>query len=223
MNKKYYSWFEILIDHLVPFAVIALLAIIIIDFFFLEFKLQYELYINIADYTILLIFALDLFFKYLRIRNINNFLKTCWLDIIAIFPFFLIFRVFESLLLLTELPQQAKTIQLVFHESVAFSQETSKIIKETEAAGKVSRVKMIIRMFENVERTPRIIKALPFYEQPVGKHHLHKIHGKKEYKFAKKEFNIGVKEIDKDIGKSIDLERRIIKKAERRLKRNKFK
>jgi hypothetical protein len=217
--KNVYSWAEIIIDRLVPFAVIGLLGIIIIDFFFQDFKASYELYINIIDYIIVIIFVLDLLFKYLRIKNIKNFLKTCWLDIIAIFPFFLLFRVFESLLLITELPKEITSFQLVFHEGIAFSKETAKIVKEAEEVGKISRVKLIIGMFERVEKTPRIVKALPFYEQPIGKHHLTKIPGKKEYKLAKKIYAKIEKESNKEIGKTIDAGKKIEKKIIRKIKK----
>jgi len=203
MEKKWYSWLELIVDRLVPYAVIALLFIIIADFFFTEIAEQYHLYLSILDYGVLTIFILDLIFKYLRIRNIPNFLKTCWLDIIAIFPFFIIFRVFESLLVFTELPKEIREFQLIVHAGSGVSEESAKIIREAEEAGKISRVKAIIRMFRGIENSPRIVKALSFYEQPVGKHHLHEIKGEKQYKKIKKTVQKDVRIIEKDVGKGI--------------------
>ena len=216
MGKKWYSWGELLIDHLVPFAVILLLIIIIIEFFFHDIADTYHTSINIADYSILGIFVLDLIFKYNRIRNIHRFFRECWLDIIAIFPFFLVFRIFESFLIFTELPKEIRQFQLIVHEGVILSEQSMKIIKEAEEAGKISRVKTIVRIFRGLEKSPKIIKALAFYEQPVGEHHLHEVKGKKEFKKIEKMVEKEVKNIEKDIGKIT----KKIKKAKQISKKN---
>jgi len=219
MKKGVYSLAEIIIDRLVPVAVVVLIPIIIIEFFFQDIAVKYHTLLLITDYCIISIFILDLIFKYIRIRNFKNFIKTCWLDIIAIFPFFLIFRVLEPILLYIEIPKEIRSFQLVFHEGLEFSKEASKLTKEVETAGKASRVKTILRLFENIERTPRIAKALPFYEQPVGKHHLHKIQGKADYEKikteVKKDTKLLTKDVDKDlitIGKDIKNETKAIKR-----------
>lgn len=214
MKKGVYTLTEIIIDRLVPVAVLLLIPIIIIEFFFEDISTKYHLIISILDYSIIAIFVLDLLFKYLRIRNFKNFIKTCWLDIIAIFPFFLAFRVMEPILIYAELPKEVRSFQLVFHEGLEFSKEATKLTKEVEAAGKVSRVKTIIKLFENIERTPRIAKALPFYEQPIGKHHLHKIPGKENYKKIKKEAEKDTKLVIKNVNKNLKIiEKDIIKET----------
>jgi len=206
--KKWYKGIELLTDRLVPFAVILLLFIIIIEFFFHSIADTYHTIIQTLDYTLLGIFILDLIFKYQRIKKINRFLRECWLDIIAIFPFFLIFRVFESFLIFTELPKEIRQFQLILHEGTQISEQSAKLIREAEEAGKISRIKTIARMFSSLERSPRILKAMAFYEQPVGEHHLHEVKGKKEYtevkKFAEKE--------EKSIKKGIEKEVKVIEK-----------
>jgi hypothetical protein len=203
MQKGIYTLTEIIIDRLVPVAVLLLLPIIIIEFFFEDIATKYHLLLSILDTIIIIIFIIDLIFKYLRIRNFKNFIKTCWLDILAVFPFFLIFRVIEPILIYIELPKEVRSFQLVFHEGLEFSKEATKLTKEVEAAGKASRVKTILRLFENLEKTPRIAKALPFYEQPVGKHHLHKIQGKEDYKRIKKELSKDTRDITKNVEEGI--------------------
>ncbi len=219
--KKWYKSIELLIDRIVPFAVILLLFIIIIEFFFYEIADNYHTIINILDYSILSIFILDLIFKYLRIRKIERFLRECWLDIIAVFPFFLIFRVFESFLIFTELPKEIRQFQLILHEGTQISEQSAKIIREAEEAGKISRVKAIVRMFRGLENSPRILKAMAFYEQPVGEHHLHEVEGKKEYtkvkKFAEKE----EKSIKKEIEKEVKVIEKDINKVEKKFKKKK--
>ena len=201
MQKKWYSFLEICIDRAVPFAVIGLLIILVLEFFFAEIAETYPTVISITDYTIVGIFIADLFFKYLRIKKFKNFLKECWLDIIAIFPFFLIFRVFESILIFAELPKELRQAQLLLHEGLALSEGSSKLIQEAEAAGKISRVKTIIRMFRGLEDSPKMIKVLSFYEQPVGEHHLHEIKGKKEFKKIEKGLKTELKRVEKGLGK----------------------
>ena len=222
MSKKWYSFLEIATDRIVPFAVIALLIVIILEFFFAEIAEAYHTAISIADYSIVGIFILDLIFKYLRIKKFKNFLKECWLDIIAVFPFFLIFRVFESFLILAELPKELRQAQLLLHEGLVVSEESSKIIKEAEQAGKISRVKTIIRMFRAVEDSPKLVKALAFYEQPVGEHHLHEVKGKKEFKKLEKEVKKDIKIVEKDVGrvakkieKVEEIPKRMLKKKKR--------
>lgn len=215
MKREIYNFAEVLIDRLVPVAVLILIPIIIIDFFFENIATKYHSTLVILDYIIIGIFVIDLIFKYIRIRNFKNFIKTCWLDIIAIFPFFLIFRVIEPILIYIELPKEVRSLQLVFHGGLAFSEEATKLTKEVEAAGKISRTKTVLRLFENIERTPKLIKALPFYEQPVGKHHLHKIAGKKDYDIIKGEVKKDAKIVGKDvqiIEKDIVQETKVIEK-----------
>ncbi|MDP3728989.1 MAG: ion transporter [bacterium] len=219
--KKWYSYLEILIDRLVPLAVIILLAIIIIELFFHTIAENYHTLIQILDYNILGIFIVDLIFKYNRIRKWDRFLRECWLDIIAIFPFFLVFRVFESVLIFTELPKEFRQFQLILHEGVVLSEGSAKVIREAEEAGKVSRIKTIIRMFRGLENSPRIIKALAFYEQPVGKHHLHEVQGKKEYKAVKKFAEKEERIIEKDIKKGVKAIEKDINKVEKKLTKKK--
>ncbi len=223
MSKKWYSFLEIATDRIVPFAVIALLIILILEFFFGEIAETYHTAISITDYTIVGVFILDLIFKYLRIRKFKNFLKECWLDIIAVFPFFLIFRVFESFLILAELPKELRQAQLLLHEGLAITGEGSKLIQEAEEAGKISRVKTIIRMFRGVEDSPKVVKALAFYEQPVGEHHLHEVKGKKEFKKIEKEVKKDIKMVEKDVDKvakriekAEEIPKKILKRKKRR-------
>lgn len=201
--KKWYKLIELLIDRIVPFAVIVLLAIIIIEFFFNNIADKYHTIIQITDYIILGIFIIDLIFKYLRIRKWDRFFKECWLDIIAVFPFFLIFRIFESFLIFTELPKEIRQFQLILHEGVVLTEESSKIIREAEETGKISRVKAIVRMFRGLETSPKLVKALAFYEQPVGEHHLHEIKGKKTFKKIEKKVQKDAKIIEEDIEKGL--------------------
>jgi hypothetical protein len=202
---KLYHLIEEWVDRLIFPAILLLLVVIIIEFFFQDFAEHYHTWILIADYSIIALFSLDLLFKYRRVRNFQKFVRSNWLDIIAVFPFILFFRVFETALIFTELGKELKNVQLVFHESLELAKGTSKLVKEAEAAGKISRVKAILRTFESLQRSPRLVKAVSFYEKPSGGKKL----GKEQYKQVKK---IEKKMEKIVIGKPLDKAKKLVEK-----------
>ncbi|MBT3985330.1 hypothetical protein HOD38_01255 [archaeon] len=193
--KKWVHKVEVIVDWIIPFAVLILLGVIIVELFFHDFAETYHLAITIIDATVIGIFVIDLIFKWIRIRHIKPFIKECWLDIIAVFPFFLVFRVVERFLILLELSGDIKQFQMLFHEGLelrksgsSILKEGGKIVQEAEKAGKLSRVQQIVRYIKPIQRSPRLLKALPFFEKPSGKHHIHKsiLNKKKWWGFWKK-------------------------------------
>ena len=126
--KKWMHKIEVIVDKLIPYMLVILLIIIVLDLGFHEIAEHYHSYILIADYLVIGIFVLDLTFKYIRIRKIPLFLKTCWLDIIAVFPFFLVFRAFEGILGLFSktFSEGFSTAQSILHEGVEIEKEGSK-------------------------------------------------------------------------------------------------
>jgi hypothetical protein len=149
---------EKLVDFLIPYTLILLLIIILLELFFASVVEPYEHYILMLDYFILFVFIIDLVFKYKRSRDIPNFLKTSWLDIIAVFPFFLIFRLIEEFVSITKL---GELTQSIFHETVEIEKAGQKVIRE---AGKTTRFSG--RFIRIITRIPRFAKALPFFEKP---------------------------------------------------------
>jgi hypothetical protein len=175
LRNKIYDFFEKIVDFSILPSIVVLFFVIIIELFFHEIAHHYHSELLIIDYCIIGLFTVDLFFKYMRVRDIKKFLRTNWLDILAIFPFFLIFRVVEPILFLfSEFQKEAKTAQLIFHESLEISKSTTKIVKEAESVGKISRSRTIIAIFRSLGRSPRFLKAVAFFEHPTGKHHLTK-------------------------------------------------
>ena len=166
--ERVYHTIEQIIDFLIWPTILTLLAVIIIELGFQNLADKYHHAIVNIDYSILGIFVADLFFKYMRVRNIKRFVKENWLDIIAVFPFFLLFRILEPLLFaFSDLQKEAKTAQLIFHESLEISKSSTRIAHEVEAAGKISRTRTIVSAFRTAGRSPRFLKAAPFFEKPV--------------------------------------------------------
>lgn len=174
--KKWMHKIELLVDKLIPWLIIVILVIIISEFFFKDIAEKYSLLIDLLDGFIIFVFVLDLIFKYIRAKNIPDFLKNSWLDIIAVFPFFLFFRAIEGIRTLI-VPTEAITEgQRLLREGLELEKASSKIVEEVEKAGKVSRTGVFAEIFKPrllkpLLRSPRLIKTVTFFEKPTGNHH----------------------------------------------------
>lgn len=171
--KKWMHKIEVIVDKLIPPMLILLLGIIIVELFFEDFAHHHETIIISLDYIVIGVFVLDVIFKYMRIKPFKKFLRKSWMDIIAIFPFALMFRLVEGFFEVFAVSEMVKQSQSVFHEAVEIEKEAGKVAKEVEKAGKVARTRLFSRFIRPVARTPRFIKAFSFYEKPTGKHYSH--------------------------------------------------
>ncbi|MDP3917527.1 MAG: ion transporter [Nanoarchaeota archaeon] len=177
--KKGFHKVERFVDTIVPYMVVLLMIIIIISLFFHELALDYHLEITILDYIIVTTFAVDLVFKYIRIRKIKKFIKLYWLDILAVFPFYLFLRAVEEVYLIFRVSDTLKEGQSILHAGIGLSElgaidaEANKIIKESESVAKFSRSRFALRFLRPITRVPRLLKILPYYEKATGKHHIH--------------------------------------------------
>ena len=197
--KKWIHFVEVFVDKIIPLLLLVLLGILVIEIFFHELAVKYHFYIEIADYFIILGFILDLIFKYLRIKNIPKFLKSSWLEIIAIFPFFLVFRLFESAaLFFSGAGETASSAQKAVHIGIGVEKEVVEVIREgskiTEEVSKVSRAERFTKFLrpiarsirllkfvdkktrkdveKNIAKGEKIIKGTIFYERPKISHNL---------------------------------------------------
>lgn len=158
---------EVWIDRIIPVLLVGLLIMIITEIYFSWIKEKYHYWFDAFDILIIGVFALDLFFKYQRVKNMKSFVKEYWADIIAIFPFFILFRFLEIFRIseLLEAPQK------ILHESIQLERESQLLVREAEEVAKVSRTERFLRYFRVFGRFPRFLRALPFFEHPTGKHH----------------------------------------------------
>ncbi len=177
--KKGFHKLEHLVDKLIPYALLALLVVIIITFFFKDIAHAYEHWIEIADITIISLFVIDLIFKFIRVRKVKTFIRSYWLDIIAVFPFYLFLRAAEEAYLLFRFSDTLQESQSALHagigikEVTAVEKETARIVSEAEKLGKVSRSRFAMRFIRPISRIPRFVKILPYFERTTGKHHAH--------------------------------------------------
>lgn len=154
--KQWYHPIEKIIKKLILPAIIILLFIIITEFFFHSKIEPYILYFEILDGIIIFIFVLDLLFEYLKIRKFWPFIKKSWLDIIAIFPFFLLFRALERLYLVIRFGEEITEAQKVLHEGIEIAKE-AKLARTTDIVKTESR---FMRFLRPTLRSLRLIKGV---------------------------------------------------------------
>jgi len=166
------------VDKAIPYCLILLGVVIVVEIFFHDFASQYHTPIIWADRFVIFIFILDLGFKWNRIRKFPRFFKECWLDIIAVFPFATLFRVVENVVVFSVgVRETIAAGQPILHEGVEIQKEVARIMKEAESVGKISRMRAFLRsgrflrLFRIFARSPRFLKAFAFYEKPGGKSH----------------------------------------------------
>jgi len=177
---------EHFLDFIMPYTLILLLFIIICGFFFKHFYETYHVFFVWGDWFVLGVFVLDLIFKYKKAKNIPNFLKTSWLDIIAVFPFFLVFRVFETMGLIRGIVETGQEAQLLFHAGVEVQKEIkgaaaigqeiklaaqlekeARVIKQIDViAQEGARSEKMARFLRPIFRSPRLFQGIKFYEKP---------------------------------------------------------
>ena len=151
--KKWVHYIEIFVDRSIPFTLLLLLLIIIEEIFFHETMVKYHRIVQILDWLIIAIFAVDLVFKYLRIRDLPRFLRASWIEIVAIFPFFLIFRFFDGIAGLFGVGEVAVTeTQKIIHLGAEVEREVGSVVKE------VSRTERLSRFLRPLSRSVRFLK-----------------------------------------------------------------
>jgi len=178
--KKWLERLEYYVDRVIPYTLVVLVVLIVLEIFFHDELGPYILIVKILDYIIIAIFIVDLYFKYQRVKNFKLFLRKYWLDVIAVFPFFLVFRMFEEVLILSGgLKETFLTSQKVVHSGVevekigakfvetasrearvlqGIEREGMQLIREAEQVGKISRTEAFARVFSPIERVTRISK-----------------------------------------------------------------
>jgi len=174
--KRWLHKIELLVDKIIPYSLVLLLFLIIGEIFFEHEFEPYKFYISALDFFIILIFIIDLIFKYIRIRNFPKFFKSYWLEIIAVFPAFVFLRLIEEFIIIVNLGETMRSVgetaQSSIHEVVGIEKEGRILMREAERTGQgVSRLRYYHKFVRPLTRFPRFLKAFSFYEKPTGRHH----------------------------------------------------
>jgi len=165
--KPWMEKIEDLTDKLIPWMLLLLIVILTLELGFKEFvhKHHLESWLLWGDYLVIFVFCIDVIFKYIRIKPFKRFLIKSWLDILAVFPFVLFFRVIELFIGALAASEILKTVQSVLHTVVEVERETVEVAKEIEKLTKLQRFQRFLRGTRFVRfvrvfaRGPRFAKA----------------------------------------------------------------
>lgn len=148
--------FEHFTDHVIPFLVIALAVVLVLEnpFWTIVHLSEYEPWITIFDWIIVFFFVTDLVFKWFKTKNVRKFLKLYWLDVVAVFPFYLAFRAYAEVAAAFKVGEEiSETGQKLAHEAVLLRE--TRTLKEAEELTKEAR---IAREAGAVERSIRAVQ-----------------------------------------------------------------
>jgi len=148
---------ELAVDKIIPYLLVLLLVIIILDIFYPKIIAPYSFEVEVVDYIIIAFFFVDLVFKFERVRKIPLFLRKYWIEIIALIPFFAVARIIEEIGGVFLASEDIARAQRIIHEGAKIEEE---LVLET---GRSARFARIIRP---LARFPRFAKAIRFFRKP---------------------------------------------------------
>ncbi len=158
---------EVIVDKSIPYILVILLFLIIGEIFYSDKIEPYGFFVSVVDNVVILIFMVDLTFKYMRTRYFPDFFRKHWLEIIAVLPASLFVRMIERFIPVSTF----EISQSILHEATEIKREEKLIVMEVEKAGQISRTRYFLRFVRPLARLPRFAKAFSFYEKPI--HHQH--------------------------------------------------
>lgn len=156
-KKDFLEKIEAWTDTLIGPALVVIFVVVILEVFFPDVAHHYHSYILLADRTSIGVFVVDLSFKFKRASDWEGFIKDYWLEIIAVFPVFLVVRIFEILAFLRAGELGQEIVHLVTR-----SERLAALARGSE----LSRSARVGSVLKGLARTPRLAKAAKFYESP---------------------------------------------------------
>jgi len=153
LENKIVIKIEKFVNWSIPLLVVLLLIAIVIELSTEEAR-KYDKELAIFDYIIVSFFLVDLTFKWLHTKKLKKFLKLYWIDIIAVFPFYLIFRAYISILEIFPFGESITNIQKITHEATLIRE--AKFLEEEGKIAKESR--FVVREAEVIGRSLRVFQ-----------------------------------------------------------------
>jgi len=132
--------FEHFTDHVIPYLVILLAVVLVLEnpFWTLVHLSELEPWITVFDGVVVFFFVIDLVFKWFKTRNIRKFFQLYWLDLVAVFPFYLLFRTFTEVAAIFRIGEEvSETGQKLAHEAVLLRE--ARMFREAEELAKEAR------------------------------------------------------------------------------------
>ncbi|MFQ5475149.1 MAG: hypothetical protein ACE5DM_04900 [Candidatus Nanoarchaeia archaeon] len=159
-NEEKLGPLEHFVDHAIPWMVLLLLFIVlgefsgminIYDWAWLAkvelFFHQQEFTMDIIDEIIVVFFIVDLYFNFFKKASTWRFMRTSFLDILAVAPLGLIFRI-------TSLSEA----QSILHVTLDVEREAVGAARGTETVAKMQRAGRLPRILKIIARIPRLIR-----------------------------------------------------------------
>ncbi len=120
-------------------AVVILLFIIIYELFFHTENYTLDLIVKILDVFVISVFVIDLIFLAQKAKNTKFFFKNYWLDILAVFPFGLIFNFVEQFYRAIAGTERFVVGQAIVHEGLEVRKEV-RLASQSERLSKFFRI-----------------------------------------------------------------------------------
>ena len=154
--KRWLHQLEVFIDATIPFLLIVLLFVTVIETIFSDSPTVTTM-ADIYDFIVVSFFLGDLGFKYQRMKhNTPKFVKKYWLEIIASLPIFLMIRIVE------------------FAGSVSSAAEWRRIalqLRDTRSLSATVRSGRTLRFLTSIQDSAIYERAKKFWLRPTGKHY----------------------------------------------------
>ena len=115
------------------------------DFQFLSLFLVFSL--EILDFIVIAVFVVDLIFLGIKAKSTKFFFKHYWLDLIAVFPFSIMFKAIEGIAQIVTAAERITVGQALFHESLEVSKAAARAERFAKAGRYVKIGARIIRVF----------------------------------------------------------------------------
>ncbi len=194
MKKKRHFWqvvmyeFEHFTDHIIPVLVVLLAVVLVLEnpFWTLVHLSEYEPWIGIFDSVIVFFFVVDLVFKWFKTKNVRRFFKLYWIDIVAVFPFYLIFRAYSEAAAIFRAGEEiVESGQKVAHEAVLLRE--ARMLREAEEVTREARIaqetRVVGRGIRGVQRFLRMMKGRLYasHRALVAIHEQHEQYHKRGY------------------------------------------
>ncbi len=155
-GPKRHTRFEIFIDRFIPFDVLLLIFIVLMELFYSNIVDTYKFQFILLNIFVYSVFIMNLVFKYNHLRNFPRFLRRYWLDVMVVFPFFAFLRFFEVVGLVFKFDKIIIITQRLFHTGFELEKEVV-LIEEEEK----KHDKQVHRFFHRISTSwPRVIRVL---------------------------------------------------------------
>ncbi|MBI2666869.1 hypothetical protein HYX13_04615 [Candidatus Woesearchaeota archaeon] len=173
--KPFWERIEHYNNKLIPYALVILLVVILVELFGEVENPTTHLVFEIVDYLVILIFVIDLIFLAIKAKSVSFFFKHYWLDLLAVIPVGLIFAVVSRFYRGVLLTEELVIGQKIVHETL----EAEKELKEASYLAKEGKLARGVRIFVRSIRAVTKSRLFTHFEKKKSEAHK-KVYGKKK-------------------------------------------